>query len=57
MAGGDLGVRRELSRALELVKRSHPLCDRRGELDEVRRHRRIGLERVESARERLARRS
>jgi hypothetical protein len=50
----DVGVWRELARSFELVERAHRLCDGGRKVDEVTRHARISLQRVESARERLA---
>jgi hypothetical protein len=44
-------VRRELIRALELMKCAHRLRDRSGELDEMTRHAGIGLESIQSTRE------
>ncbi|MBX3259206.1 MAG: hypothetical protein KF782_05900 [Labilithrix sp.] len=50
----DVRVGRELARSLELVERAHRLRDGRREVHEVTRHARVGLQGVESARERLA---
>jgi hypothetical protein len=51
-----LRVRRQFrsARALDLVKRSHRLRDWRREVEQVRRHVRVALQRVEATRERLA---
>jgi hypothetical protein len=50
----DVGMRRELAGPLELVKSAHRLRDWSREVDEVAGHTRVGLQRIESARERLA---
>ncbi len=50
-----LSVRQQLPGALDLVQSAHRLCDRRGKLDERRRHRGIGLESIEAASEGFAR--
>jgi hypothetical protein len=50
----NIGMGSELIRPLDLVQCSHRLSNGGGEVDEVARHRRIGLQSVESARERLA---